>query len=644
MENNKVKTLKSKNNRKEKRMSKSEKVKKHYFRTFYYSFCTAFIVFGLIAIVFFLFRQDKNIFGFSTKYYEEAVSYAEAGNLKKAEETLYSCIEYDPNYAEARLMLIDILISEHKYDKALELVQESIAIHSLNENYYIQYIKALTGQNKIAEAMDFIDGISANYITVKLSEKRPSSFVSSPNPGTYDTQINIAFDISDNSQIYYTLDGSKPNLNSTKYNGEPIIVTSGTQTIRAFAINDDGLISDEYSATYRIYKSNTPYIFKDEKVENIVRTILGKSTGTIVYGDLEKILTFSNVVNGTPIDGSIYSLEDLSAMENLSTVELHSETELTTLHALSTLKNVKSITLKSCGITDGVLEDISSMIWLEELNLADNFISDIAPITSFIKLKSLNLSGNVIKDITDLTDSLNNLQSLDLSKNMLSDIAPLSGFAKLKSLNLSENLIEDISALSSLSLLSELDISYNYVNKLDGISRLPQITTLNLAGTQVENLSKIASYTKLINLNISETIITDLSALKNIDSLTTLNVSNTGIKDFSPLESTNIKNLTAANNSISNLLTIARISTLEVVDLTNNLVVDLSPLVALTKLKNLNIQGNYPMNLSVLESCISLTMVNCTNTTVSTSDVSALERNGIIVIRNVVQPIIPEEQ
>ena len=112
MENSKVKTSKSTNNdRKEKRISKSEKVKKHYFRTFYYSFCVAFIVFGLIAIVFFLFRQDKNIFGFSTKYYEEAVAYAEAGNLEKAEETLYSCIEYDPNYADARLMLIDILIN-----------------------------------------------------------------------------------------------------------------------------------------------------------------------------------------------------------------------------------------------------------------------------------------------------------------------------------------------------------------------------------------------------------------------------------------------------------------------------------------------------------------------------------------------------
>jgi len=180
---------------------KSEKIKKHYLRTFYYSFCISFIIFGLLAIGYFLYSNDKNIFGFSTKYYEEAIAYAEQGRLEDAEETLYACIEYDPNYADARLMLIDILIDENKYDKALELVEDSIALHDRNENYYIQYIKALTGQNRITEAMDFIEGISANYIVVKLSEKRPANFVSAPDSGTYDSEINVVFETSDNSDI-----------------------------------------------------------------------------------------------------------------------------------------------------------------------------------------------------------------------------------------------------------------------------------------------------------------------------------------------------------------------------------------------------------------------------------------------------------
>ena len=74
----------------------------------------SFIIFGLAAVVFFVYQQDKNIFGFSDKYYEQALAYIESYNFEKAEEALQSCLEFDPGYEKARIELIELYEKENK--------------------------------------------------------------------------------------------------------------------------------------------------------------------------------------------------------------------------------------------------------------------------------------------------------------------------------------------------------------------------------------------------------------------------------------------------------------------------------------------------------------------------------------------------
>ena len=56
---------------------------------------------------------------------------------------------------------------------------------------------------------------------------------------------------------------------------------------------------------------------------------------------------------------------------------------------------------------------------------------------------------------------MTNLESLDLDQNSIIDISPLSGLRTLKGLELGGNNISDLSALTNLSNLNYLDLDGN---------------------------------------------------------------------------------------------------------------------------------------------------------------------------------------
>ena len=75
---------------------------------------------------------------------------------------------------------------------------------------------------------------------------------------------------------------------------------------------------------------------------------------------------------------------------------------------------------------------------LTSLDLEDNNISDISPLTGLTNLEELGLDGNEISDISPLS-GLTNLEMLGLDGNEISDISPLSGLTNLEELWLDRN-------------------------------------------------------------------------------------------------------------------------------------------------------------------------------------------------------------
>ncbi|MFN5990880.1 MAG: leucine-rich repeat domain-containing protein [Dolichospermum sp.] len=97
---------------------------------------------------------------------------------------------------------------------------------------------------------------------------------------------------------------------------------------------------------------------------------------------------------------------------------------------------------------------------LTTLNLWENQISDIKPLSNLTKLTSLDLRENQISNIKPLSN-LTNLTFLDLSGNKISDIKPLSNLTNLTFLSLGENKISDIKPLSNLTNLTFLYLGEN---------------------------------------------------------------------------------------------------------------------------------------------------------------------------------------
>lgn len=628
------KKLSTRNSKNTAKYKDSERIKGHYFRTFYYSFAITFIILGLGAVVYFVYTQDKNIFGSSDRYYQRASEAIESGDFETAEKALESCIKFDESYEKARMELIELYEKEQKYEFCENLLEESLKLFPRKEYYYKKMISVLTKQNKISEAIAFSEGISSSYIVTKLIDSKPQNVNSTPDPGTYDNALYVKLTGTENSTVYYTTDGTEPNKTSLVYDpSNPIYVETGTMTIRAVSINDAGLISDEYNATYRIYNANSPYIFLDDKVEQMVRVAINKSSGTIYYRELENIKQLSNAKRGDiELTGEIKTLNDLLVMPNLTEISLYGETSIDDFSPILKLKQLTSLTLSDCSLDDESIRQFSSLAWLTSLNIDNNSISDISILKNMSILKSFSASNNMIKEISVIS-SLSNLKELNLSNNLITDIGAVSTLTSLNTLNFAYNLISDISPLSALTSVKTLNLAGNSIGNIDGISRLTKTENLILSDNPIRYLSSLSNFGSLTSLSIDGTYVTSIAEISSLETLTTLDCSRTSITDYSPLATMKIKNLTATQASITMLDSIALASTLEVLNVSSNAIVSVIPLTLLENLKVLNVSNNPVTDMGVLVLCQSLKSISCANTPLTQSDIQTFTDKSITVIQ-----------
>ena len=103
------------------------------------------------------------------------------------------------------------------------------------------------------------------------------------------------------------------------------------------------------------------------------------------------------------------------------------------------------------------LEDI------EEFELSSSDINDLDGVQFCIHAITIDLSNNRISDLSPLT-GLTNLEELNLSDNQIGFIDDLSNLIGLKSVILSNNFIEDISPLFELEKLEYVDITGNRIS------------------------------------------------------------------------------------------------------------------------------------------------------------------------------------
>ena len=302
----------------------------------------------------------------------------------------------------------------------------------------------------------------------------------------------------------------------------------------------------------------------------------------------------------------------------------------------------------TCGLISGLtaldasyaeitsLVGIQNLTSLTDLLLRGNSISDISALSGLTSLRRLSLGGNSISDIGALS-GLTSLTYLLLGGNSISDISALSGLTSLEILHLGVNSISDISALSGLTSLRGLYFDYNSISDISALSGLTSLTWLVLDHNSISDISALSGLTSLTWLELDSNSISDISALSGLTSLTDLFLGSNSISDISPLSGlTSARSLGLANNSISDISGLSGLTSLTYLNLGYNSISDISALGGLTSLTDLRLNNN--PNLTDIQPLLNNAglgagdTVELQGTSVSCSDVAALEAKGVTVL------------
>ena len=291
--------------------------------------------------------------------------------------------------------------------------------------------------------------------------------------------------------------------------------------------------------------------------------------------------------------------------------------------------NLRYLNLDNNDLTD--LSPVSGLTDLEQINVNNNpDLTDLSPLAGLTELRNVNFNGSPVADYSfmagmtkleyvqldnvqedmDLSflSGLTNVKSIFINGN-ISDLSFLSGMTGLQSLNLnvSPSLEElDLSFAANMTELTQLQI-YNYrqdtvsVTDLTPLAGLTKLQMLDIPA-EVKSLAPLAGLTELQSLNLqtrnrngSYYPLTDISALSGMTKLASLSMGLGDVKDLSPISG--LANLTQlylyGNFNCPDLQFLSGLAKLTNLSLELGDVKDLSPVSGLTSLTDLQIYGNF---------------------------------------------------
>ena len=248
--------------------------------------------------------------------------------------------------------------------------------------------------------------------------------------------------------------------------------------------------------------------------------------------------------------------------------------------------------------------------------VGDQQIKSIVGLEKAVNLKQLTISGNP-----------------DDSRGALRNISPLRGLKNLELLRLSHNDIIDISPIEGLTNLKHLFLSHNQIKNIDAVKNLTNLESLdfarNIGEERISDISAIANLTKLKLLGLSDANIPDISVLKNLVNLETFMANDSKIENISVLNNAkNLKILYLDKNKITDVSVVKDLVELTELYLRNNNIseIDFSKL---TKLSDVNVEGNKISDYSSLEKLTSLKYVNLSKQHVDLNREYTLDSNSV---------------
>ncbi|WEV47141.1 LPXTG cell wall anchor domain-containing protein [Bifidobacterium sp. ESL0690] len=286
----------------------------------------------------------------------------------------------------------------------------------------------------------------------------------------------------------------------------------------------------------------------------------------------------------------------------------------------------------------GSLEGVQYLTKLENLQIQDSSVIDLAPIRSLSRLKFLSLRSIKPRtlDIAPVS-GLSNLESLDINTYTINNFDALAGvgkFPKLKDLNLSADNLTNLNGLKDMHSLRALWLDGNHLDEkgslgaLAGVGRFPDLNTLSLQNTPISDPSAFKDLTNLQDLLITYPYspITNMDWAKNLTNLKRLWVVSTSLANIDGLAGVgrfpNLEELRLHDGTMTNVNALKNLTSLKTLEVSNAKLTDVQGLKNLTGLTSLDLNGNQILDVDALSGLPAVTEMNLTGNAIT--DVSKL--------------------
>ena len=185
---------------------------------------------------------------------KKAQKAAQSKDYTTAEAYYKQAISKNTKKADAYTGLADVYLLQDKTDEGTTLFEEAVSKQSGNVELYKACMDFYLKSDQNMEIPELLDSVSDSML-----EKLSDYVVDEPkfsleDSMTYDDVQKLLL-TADKDTIYYTTDGTDPDLTSTKYTSEGIQISEGETTIKAIAVNKKGVPS---SISKKIYTVEFP--------------------------------------------------------------------------------------------------------------------------------------------------------------------------------------------------------------------------------------------------------------------------------------------------------------------------------------------------------------------------------------------------
>ncbi len=472
-----------------------------------------------------------------------------------------------------------------------EVVLSSAIADGGSAELYIALSRTYVEQDKLMDAANMLENITNPEIKAQLDALRPTAPVATPAPGFYSQYMNVTIESTEGSHLYISTDGDFPSTQGVYQEG--FTLAGGENKLYAIAVGADGLVSIPSYFGYTVGGVIEEVDISDPVLDSLYRQLLGIGPDTQLFtNDLWKITSLT-------LPEGIEDYSDLSRLTYLEKLIIDG-IQIDSLQPLSTLTQLKSLTVYGCPISASELSVLGTLPNLETLILKDCSLSNITGLSGAKRLVTLDLSNNAIRDLTGLS-FMENLTTLDLSNNALTNLSALSALEKLEALDVSYNSLTSIAPLATCSSLSVLVATNNNLSEIPVFLDTSVLSTLTLDNNALTDITPIAKYSALTGVGLAYNKLTDVSALANLKQLVSVDFSHNQITKLPAWSKDSaLVDLNGAYNQISSVSGLRGLANLNSVDLDYNKITNINPLADCRMLVRVSVYGNYIEDVSKL--------------------------------------------